>query len=64
MRQSSDLSRRVPRVSGRAVVIGIALAIFVVVVFGRGLARFYVDALWYSGLGRSDVFWGQLWANR
>ncbi len=30
----------------------------VVVVFGRALARFYVDELWYQGLGRSDVFWG------
>ena len=26
--------------------------------FGRALARFYVDFLWHDGLGRADVFWG------
>ena len=26
--------------------------------FGRAVARFYVDYLWHDGLGRSDVFWG------
>ena len=30
----------------------------VVVVFGRAVARFYVDFLWHDGLGRGDVFWG------
>ena len=29
-----------------------------VVVFGRAVARFYVDYLWHDGLGRADVFWG------
>ena len=32
----------------------------VVIVFGRALARFYVDFLWHDGLGRADVFWGVL----
>jgi uncharacterized membrane protein (UPF0182 family) len=32
----------------------------VLVVFGRALARFYVDELWYDALGRSDVFWGMI----
>ena len=32
----------------------------VVVVFGRALARFYIDFLWHDGLGRADVFWGVL----
>ena len=26
--------------------------------FGRAVARFYVDYLWHDGLGRADVFWG------
>ena len=30
--------------------------------FGRAIANFYVDALWHDALGRSDVFWGQIWA--
>jgi len=61
MRRSSDLrQRRLPRISGRAVVIAIALLLFLVAVFGRAMARFYVDALWYDALGRDDVFWGQL----
>lgn len=34
----------------------------VVVVFGRAVARFYVDYLWHDGLGRSDVFWGVIGA--
>jgi uncharacterized membrane protein (UPF0182 family) len=42
------------------VVIAFGLLVFVVVVFGRAAARFYLDALWHRGLGRSDVFWGQI----
>ena len=30
----------------------------VVVIFGRAVARFYIDYLWHDGLGRADVFWG------
>ena len=33
-----------------------------VIVFGRALASFYVDALWHQALGRGDIFWGQIWA--
>jgi uncharacterized protein len=64
MRRESDLPRpRLrSRVSGRAVLIGIGLLVIVVIVFGRAIASFYVDALWHDALGRSDVFWGQLWA--
>jgi len=40
------------------VLISIGVLILVVVVFGRAVARFYVDFLWHDGLGRSDVFWG------
>lgn len=29
-----------------------------VLIFGRAIARFYVDYLWHEALGRSDVFWG------
>ena len=64
MRRESDLPRPrlLSRISGRAVLIALGLLVFVVVVFGRAIASFYVDALWHDALGRSDVFWGQLWA--
>ncbi|HWL42183.1 MAG TPA: UPF0182 family protein [Ilumatobacter sp.] len=63
MRRSDDLPRRrVPRVSGRAVVITLVLGAFFVAVFGRAISRFYIDALWYQALGRGDVFWGQIGA--
>ncbi|HEV8484642.1 MAG TPA: UPF0182 family protein, partial [Blastocatellia bacterium] len=25
--------------------------------FGRGLLEFYIDALWFSSLGYADVYW-------
>lgn len=50
------------RVSGRGVLIAIGLLFLGVIVFGRAIASFYVDALWHDALGRSDVFWGQIWA--
>ncbi|MBA3606258.1 MAG: UPF0182 family protein, partial [Acidimicrobiia bacterium] len=60
MRRASDLpgGTRRERISGRAVLIAIGLLILIVVVFGRAVARFYVDFLWHDGLGRADVFWG------
>ncbi|MEO6653622.1 MAG: UPF0182 family protein, partial [Ilumatobacteraceae bacterium] len=48
--------------SGRGVAIALGLVFFGVIVFGRAIAGFYVDALWHDALGRSDVFWGQLGA--
>ena len=48
------------RASGRMAIIAIGVFILVVVIFGRALARFYVDMLWYDGLGQSGVFWGAL----
>ena len=64
MRRETDLPRPrlLSRISGRGVLIALGLLFFVVVVFGRAMASFYVDALWHDALGRSDVFWGQLWA--
>lgn len=63
MRRSVDLPRRrLPHISGRAVVITLGVLLFLVAVFGRALARFYVDSLWYRALGRGDVFWGQIGA--
>ncbi|MCB0966240.1 MAG: UPF0182 family protein [Ilumatobacter sp.] len=50
------------RLTGRAILIALGVLLFVVVVFGRAIASFYVSALWHDSLGRSDVFWGQLWA--
>jgi uncharacterized membrane protein (UPF0182 family) len=40
------------------VLIAVGVVFLLVVVFGRALARFYVDFLWHDGLGRADVFWG------
>ncbi|MAT04839.1 MAG: hypothetical protein CL424_07335 [Acidimicrobiaceae bacterium] len=48
------------RLTGRAILIALGVLVFVVIVFGRAIARFYVSALWHDALGRSDVFWGQL----
>ena len=45
-------------VSGRAILIAVGVLFLLVVVFGRALARFYIDFLWHDGLGRGDVFWG------
>ncbi len=42
--------------------IALGLVFLGVIVFGRAIASFYVDALWHDALGRSDVFWGQIWA--
>lgn len=42
--------------------IAIGLLFLGVIIFGRAIASFYVDALWHDALGRSDVFWGQIWA--
>jgi hypothetical protein len=60
MRRSSDLPRRRPRrrLTARAGLITLGIALFVVLVFGRAIARFYVDYLWFKGLTRGDVFWG------
>ncbi|MGI9052805.1 MAG: UPF0182 family protein [Ilumatobacteraceae bacterium] len=65
MRRASDLPRRRGagrRISGRAVLITVGVLFLLVIVFGRALARFYVDFLWHDGLGRADVFWGVLQA--
>ncbi len=64
MRRESDLPRPrlLSRISGRGVAIAIGVVVFAIIVFGRAIAAFYVDALWHQGLDRSDVFWGQLWA--
>ena len=42
--------------------IGIGGFFLFVLIFGRAIARFYVDYLWHDALGRSDVFWGVLTA--
>jgi len=60
MRRSSDLPRRRRGISGRAVVITVGVLFLVVIVFGRAIARFYIEYLWYSSLDRSDVFWTQI----
>jgi len=62
MRRSSDLSVDRPRrrISGRGVLIGLGGLFLFVLIFGRAIARFYVDYLWHDALGRSDVFWGVL----
>ena len=33
-----------------------------VLIFGRAMARFYVDYLWHDALDRGDVFWGVIGA--
>ncbi len=64
MRRSSDVSVDRPRrrITGRGVIIAFGVLLLFVLVFGRAIARFYVDYLWHEALGREDVFWGVLQA--
>ncbi|HSM67134.1 MAG TPA: UPF0182 family protein, partial [Ilumatobacteraceae bacterium] len=48
--------------SGRALLIFFGAIFLFVLVFGRAIARFYIDYLWHEALGREDVFWGVLTA--
>ena len=41
-------------------IIGAGVFVLVVIIFGRALARFYIDSLWFDGLGQSGVFWGTI----
>ncbi len=64
MRRSSDLTDDRPRrrVTGRGILIGLGALFLFVLIFGRAIARFYVDYLWHKALGRGDVFWGVIGA--
>lgn len=64
MRRSQDLPVDRPRrrASGRGLLIVIGGLFLFVLIFGRAIARFYVDFLWHDALGRNDVFWGALGA--
>ena len=64
MRRSSDVSVDRPRrrFTGRGLIIVLGGLFLFVLVFGRAIARFYVDYLWHESLGREDVFWGVLQA--
>ena len=62
MRRSQDLPVDRPRrrFSGRGILIVLGGLFLFVLIFGRAIARFYVDYLWHDSLGRNDVFWGCL----
>ena len=64
MRRSQDLPVDRPRrrISGRGILIALGGLFLFVLIFGRAIARFYVDLLWHRALGRSDVFWGVIGA--
>lgn len=64
MRRSSDLPVDKPRrrISGRGVLIFFGGLFLFVLIFGRAIARFYVDFLWHDALDRGDVFWGVIGA--
>jgi uncharacterized membrane protein (UPF0182 family) len=64
MRRSSEVSIDRPRrrVSGRGILIALGGLFLFVLIFGRAIARFYVDYLWHESLDREDVFWGVLGA--
>ncbi len=64
MRRSQDLPVDRPRrrVSGRGLLIVLGGLFLFVLIFGRAIARFYVDFLWHDALGRNDVFWGSIGA--
>jgi uncharacterized protein len=46
----------------RIVLAAVLGAVVLLFLSARTLASFYVDLLWFNGQGRSDVFWGVLWA--
>ena len=60
MARTTDLPVDRPRrrISARGVLIALGALFLFVVIFGRAIARFYIDLLWHQALGRSDVFWG------
>ena len=64
MARSSEVSIDRPRrrFSGRGVLIVLGGLFLFVLIFGRAIARFYVDYLWHEALGREDVFWGVITA--
>jgi uncharacterized membrane protein (UPF0182 family) len=64
MRRSQDLPVDRPRrrVTGRGILIALGGLFLFVLVFGRAIARFYIDFLWHEALGRDDVFWGVIGA--
>ena len=68
MRNPSDIPSRRPglpklRLSSRGrIAIAVGAFVLIIALFsGRGVASFYVDALWFRSVGRSDVFWGTFW---
>ena len=64
MRRPQDLpvDRPRSRVSGRGILIALGGLFMFVLIFGRAIARFYVDYLWHDALDRGDVFWGVIGA--
>jgi uncharacterized protein len=66
MRAPQDIPRREPRRRGtgpgRTTLVIVALVAVVVIFSLRGIAGFYTDYLWYSSLGRTQVFKGVLGA--
>ncbi len=64
MRRSQDLpvDRPRSRISGRGILIALGGLFMFVLIFGRAIARFYVDYLWHDALDRGDVFWGVIGA--
>ncbi|MEM9514568.1 MAG: UPF0182 family protein [Actinomycetota bacterium] len=64
MARTTDLPVDRPRrrFSARGALIAVGALFLFVVVFGRAIARFYIDLLWHQALGRSDVFWGVITA--
>jgi hypothetical protein len=72
VRIPSDLPPRQPRqprqpskrwISRGRIILAVVLGVFIVLFLSaRSLSSFYVDYLWHDALGRTDVFWGILWA--
>jgi len=46
----------------RVAIISLLLLLVILLFSARGLSIFYVDALWFRSVGRSDVFWGTFWS--
>ena len=52
--------REEPPVKRRGAILWIALAVLVILFSARTTISYYVDSLWFSSLGYSDVFWRTL----
>ena len=60
MSKAIDWPQTRPPQQGRRRFLLILAVFFAIVLFGRTILSYYVDALWFGSLGYGDVFWKTL----